>query len=774
MGVPFFYKWLKNTRRGVLRRGVPTNVSSLSLDYNGIIHETAQQVYAYGEGENPKLAEMVRKSDPKMLEVEHHKSISSKLSSIIESVRPRDSLVLGVDGVAPQAKIAQQRQRRYKAVMMSGSGPKAFDSNCITPGTEYMMRLDSFMQRWLIANNGIFPGKVVYSSHMCPGEGEHKIMDLFRSGEISGEGVHVIYGMDADLIMLSLLAPVENIFLMREDINDVIDIEALKRTIYEDLGTDTAIEDFVVMLYLLGNDFLPHMPAFSDLEETIETMIRVYKATGEPLTQVREREVEESDEEEEDDEKEDEEKEDEEEEEEKEKEIREEKDLYWPGLVKFITNLAKEEETLLKNESMREAKYPSRMMEMAIKRTDVFNVGKVSEKVTRDISFDYGVFRSAWYDNAFRNKGDQSVFEKLFPGHAFGATNEKIVAMTRDYLTGISWVYRYYNTGRKGINDGYVYKYHYSPLLSDVALVASQFTVPDKSYFFDKNAPSINPVHQLLAVIPLKSKGLVPEEVKHLMAPDSPIADLFPLEAPIERDGVNNEWQGIILVNFANMKRIIDAVETGTSFSEKRIRMFSEVYNVVLKKEKSETEMLAGVQKFRQFLTAEANKGRGRGRGSRQQGGQYGSQQAQQSGGRGGYRSQWYKAEDSSAQTQPQGQGYQGGRGYQGQGRGRGGYQGKQGQYGGQRKDQGGRGYQGQGRGRGYGGRGGQGGRGYIPTTQVPPPVPTAKFPPPPKTSQSQTTSKLSEPVTKVKLGLPPLAVRPKVLESKPVERFEL
>lgn len=650
MGIPFFYKWLKNThRKKVLRRNLPFNVSSFNMDFNGIIHEAAQEIYAYGEKEDAKRAELIKKADPLLLEAELHAAISEKLLKIHASVNPAETTVLAVDGVAPQAKIAQQRQRRYKSALSSLSGEaKVFDSNCITPGTDFMMRLDNFIQRWLVANNKILPPKVVYSSHMVPGEGEHKIMDLFRSGEVSGEGIHVIYGMDADLIMLSLLAPVNNIFLMREDINDVIDIEALKEVIREELGTPTAIEDFVIMLYLLGNDFLPHMPTFSDLEETIETMIRIYRMNGKSLSGMD----------------------------------GDEKTLNWEGFVSFLRELAREEARLLEMESMREVKFPSRMMELAIKRTSVINAGLSIDKVKKTSTFDYNVFRSAWYDNAFKNKGDESVFRKLMPGYKFGLDNNKIVEMAKSYLTGISWVYRYYNTGKGGINDEYVYRYHYSPLLLDISIVASNFIVTPEMYHFNDEAPIINPVHQLLAVMPLKSKNLIPEEVRHLTKSDSVIADYFPKDAIIEKDGVNNDWQGTILINFVDMERILSAVENTSIFSESRIKVFSEVYNIILQKDSTDAQMAAKSQRFKQFLASEMKKeygGRGRGRGYRnEQSGGRGYQQntgkgrGYQSGGRGYQKPEWKPSEYQKPDWKPSE--YQKPAGGRGRGRGRGGY----------------------------------------------------------------------------------------------------
>ena len=47
MGVPFLFNWLRNKQyRQVLKRSVPSYVSSFSFDFNGILHNVAQIVYA--------------------------------------------------------------------------------------------------------------------------------------------------------------------------------------------------------------------------------------------------------------------------------------------------------------------------------------------------------------------------------------------------------------------------------------------------------------------------------------------------------------------------------------------------------------------------------------------------------------------------------------------------------------------------------------------------------------------------------------------------------
>lgn len=564
MGIPFLYSWLKNKRyKGVLRRNVPNYVSSFSLDANGIIHAMAQLVYAYGEGKNPARAKIVAKSDPRSIEAEFHLAISTKFQEILAQVRPQEIFVIAVDGVAPQAKISQQRQRRFRSAMDRGDIP--FDSNAITPGTDFMIRLDNFIQRWIVTYQATLPPKVIYSSHMVPGEGEHKIFDMIRSGEISGNGAHVLYGMDADLIMLSMIAPIDNITLMREDIKDIISIDSLKYTIQQELKLPTAINDFVVMLFTLGNDFLPHMPSLENMREGIKILTKVYLETGKSLTN--------------------------------------DDGINWEGMKIFLTNLTKEESELLKTEASRDVKYPSRMLQVASKRTEKLEHGKVTFETT----FDFNVFRGAWYNNALVPKGNLSVFQKIMPGYNFGVTMNKVVDMANQYLTGMAWIYRYYTKGTVAINADYVYRHHHTPLLIDLSAVLNQSKIIE-GYEAHKDMIIMNPIHQLLSVLPLKSKNLLPKEVTNLMTKDSPIADMYPEKVMIERDGKNREWQGTVLIPFVDPKRVIQAVNATVMFTRERALLYSQGNNIVLKRDPELEEIEKQKQSLKRFISSEKQK----------------------------------------------------------------------------------------------------------------------------------------------------------------------
>lgn len=121
-------------------------------------------------------------------------------------VRPRKLLFIAIDGVAPRAKMNQQRSRRFRSVQEAEESnriesdfrqelknvgefipekrPSSWDSNIITPGTSFMKTLSEHMRYYIhdrITNHkGWDKIKVILSDSSVPGEGEHKIIEYIR------------------------------------------------------------------------------------------------------------------------------------------------------------------------------------------------------------------------------------------------------------------------------------------------------------------------------------------------------------------------------------------------------------------------------------------------------------------------------------------------------------------------------------------------------------------------------------------------------------------
>jgi 5'-3' exonuclease len=265
MGIPSYYKKLCDSIPGLLskvRKGShkPTH---LWIDFNCMVYHVLRR-----PGARPYPGEEGR------LEWETWliQDVCKYVKKIVSLVEPTEQVFVGVDGVVPMAKMRQQRLRRFKSHWIAAeevrigkrSGTEErWDTNSITPGTAFMERLGVALKE--LRSEGLC-WKV--STAEEPGEGEHKAMNQLR--QCSNKQCHVVYGLDADLIVLSLLQPVQELYLFREAVEcgevkfvgteeeyRYFSIHALRN--YLCSGRDSEwLLDYCMAMSLVGNDFLPH------------------------------------------------------------------------------------------------------------------------------------------------------------------------------------------------------------------------------------------------------------------------------------------------------------------------------------------------------------------------------------------------------------------------------------------------------------------------------------------------------------------------------------
>ncbi|KAJ1274076.1 hypothetical protein BS78_05G035000 [Paspalum vaginatum] len=335
MGIPSFYKWLVNRYPSIVSpaKEEPDGIvyDNLYIDMNCIIHHCFHpQDNMYADTDNVC---------PPTTVSEVFQSMFEYLDSLLCTVRPRRLLYLAVDGVAPCAKMNRLRRGRFHSARLARQEEleeeetrneliaqgeevppleisEVSDSNAITPGTEFMEKLSQALEYYIRARLNTDPGwkdiVIILSDANVPGEGEHKIMSFIRA-QRGMEGYdpntrHCLFGHDADLIMLALASHEVHFSILREDVqlpnqaeNDSQLAEAVQKKPYLFLNIwvlreyleielkmldpifkpdiERLIDDFVFISFLVGNDFIPHIPSLEMDECALDLLIEVYKTT---------------------------------------------------------------------------------------------------------------------------------------------------------------------------------------------------------------------------------------------------------------------------------------------------------------------------------------------------------------------------------------------------------------------------------------------------------------------------------------------------------------
>jgi hypothetical protein len=255
-------------------------------------------------------------------------SIFNYVNKLVNLMRPRKRLIIAIDGVAPRAKMNNQRQRRYHAARSNKSlnefltnelntnpGVISFKNNSISPGTEFMFdlidKIKFFIVRKLHEDDNWKNLEIVFSGGDVPGEGEHKIMDWIRGWKQSPDydinESHCVYSNDADLIFLSLSLHLPKMMILREvmewndsDVNSATNRETQEvqmELLYINLireymnlefrrdftkythtfDIERIIDDFILIAFFIGNDFLHQLYCMNTKRGNFDEIIEVFK-----------------------------------------------------------------------------------------------------------------------------------------------------------------------------------------------------------------------------------------------------------------------------------------------------------------------------------------------------------------------------------------------------------------------------------------------------------------------------------------------------------------
>ncbi|KAI1363545.1 exoribonuclease 1 [Xylaria arbuscula] len=655
MGVPKFFRWLSERYPAISQLIAENRIpefDNLYLDMNGIIHNCTHK-----DSSDASF---------RLSEEEMFIRIFNYIEHLFGKIKPKKLFFMAIDGVAPRAKMNQQRARRFrtaldaeqardKAIREGQELPKEdpFDSNCITPGTEFMAKLTRQLKYFInkkISEDSDWQGcDIVLSGHEVPGEGEHKIMEYIRNAKAQPDYHpnvrHCLYGLDADLIMLGLLSHDPHFCLLREEVTfgrvsktkskelehqnfyllHLCIVREYLELEFQELKKDGAlkipfdmervIDDFILMAFFVGNDFLPNLPYLHINEGALATMFRIYKQVlpqGEGyineegvinldrlrllLDELSKEEYRHFEHEYSDS-----------------KWLRSkqaadtnghdsakvkgkltmtssQKEL-WKQIRKFVTkrshgslnlgheliaadrkfvqdtaeNLHIEWRTIENDDGQRDIvlEYPSKAgmpNEEEDDEEDEDEEGhlallRVVKRYDNAQVIDLSAEEArATLQRKYEEKFEEwkdTYYEEKFHWPA-EAKESELVKLSENYVQGLQWVLYYYYRGVA--SWPWFYNYHYSPMTSDIS----------KGFNADLNfklGQPFRPFEQLMGVLPDRSKKIVPSVYHGLMTdPNSPIIDFYPRDFELDMNGKKMEWEAVVKIPFIEEDRLLSAM----------------------------------------------------------------------------------------------------------------------------------------------------------------------------------------------------------------------
>ena len=562
MGIARFFAWIYKTYPDVLvamKKGCNfqtegLQVDTYSLDVNAIIHPVCQKMFGYGNdnkfGGNKRMMHREHHVKKTPTEEQVFRKICEKIEELRLLVNPKREFIIAIDGVAGLSKSVQQRGRRFKAAKERENKPQdenSFDSNSITTGTEFMFNFSKYLhfyiQRQMKTNWKHL--KVVYSNEKVIGEGEHKIIRYIDKMKHMS---HCIHSPDADLIMLTMGLDNPNVCIVRENIYRdidceyfVVDVNGFKFKMIDRMkwkhmsnvqntqkqNDIQTVYDFILLCFLLGNDFLPHVPSLEISNEGLEFILETYPLVGSHLVYRKyfNDSVNSSN-----------------------PSKKSQLCIDIKSFHRFCFLLSqKENDMLIRKSRMDVVEHDSTLMNSIIKPLDIVGSNDNSEI---NISLDSCKYKKLFYERLQKHACRSDV------------TPDEVV---KEYIKGLLFVIRYYIDG---IPDWHwFYPFHYAPMFSDLSVISF-----DGEMIFTPNEP-LNSFEQLLAVLPSKSINLLPQSCQSLMKGNSEIIDFYPEKFEIDYEGKKMEWEGHPILPFVDVERLKKAyksVESSLTENERK------------------------------------------------------------------------------------------------------------------------------------------------------------------------------------------------------------
>ena len=479
MGVPCFYAYIVKNHTNIIKEFISKHIDNFYMDCNSLIYD------AVFELNNDDSIDKTNLDNYEKILIQ---LIIKKIFNLINFVNPQQNCIIAFDGVAPLAKLNQQRIRRFKSSyentiknsITKNNTTSSWNRSCITPGTNFMKKLALKIET-IKFSNSITKLKLITSTSNEEGEGEHKIFDYIRNN-INQHNNHetVVYGLDADLIMLSLnhIEFCNKIYLYRDTpsfISNIdrslnpnkdylMDITMLANTISADFNDKKRIKDYIFICFLLGNDFMPHNPSLNIRTNGIDVILNYYR------------------------------------------EFIVKKNLYliinneiqWKNLNILIKKLSEEEHTRLKEE------YTKR---------NTFNISNSSKNKLSNVENNLLMLpmldrKEELFINPHETKWNQRYYNVLFNCNNV-RLNNTLKNICTNYIEGLEWTFKYYTLGC--YDWSWKYNYAYAPLLGDLSIFIPYFNT---EYFPQITKKVVHPYTQLAYVLPENSLDLLPDKIR--------------------------------------------------------------------------------------------------------------------------------------------------------------------------------------------------------------------------------------------------------------------
>jgi 5'-3' exonuclease len=578
MGVPSYFRELIKKYPHIVQRDPNISIKALYIDANCLFHPQCFKIldqYIDLSGE-----QLFKKMVQRILDY---------IDYLIKFCNPTELVYIAVDGVAPLAKVNQQRFRRFgyadnykHRIYAKHSIPfnSSWSNIQITPGTEFMYKLHQELlkhySKSALSNAINVPYDVIYDSYLTAGEGEHKILQHMKNvyANCLDKQSIVVYGLDADLIFLTMASRINSIYLLREsgvfngnddqeiggDVQEdllFVDIDVVKESInlsiedssnhlarvkesnqmFDDdrIYTNESIVnspninksnlilrdgtyDYIFICYFLGNDFLPHLPSIDikngGLHMVLGCYLEIYEIFGCPLIEMKEGKV----------------------------------SINNMFLREFIKLLQSNEEDyfreILPDQLHRHNR--KRCFEHEPHKKDIWMIENLKNvQIDDPIKLGYGSpssWKYRYYSHYFKTEENQQ---------------HTIREICHNYIEGLLWVSKYYF--EKCESWKWQYKYTHPPFLSDISEYLNE-----KDVMKDFNIPLSNPLNmyvQLSGVIPAVYSEILPKNLRFIStSPDSPVIDMFPTTYQTDMINKTQLYKCVPIIPHIDLERLENVI----------------------------------------------------------------------------------------------------------------------------------------------------------------------------------------------------------------------